>query len=172
MLWKIKDPNGDYLSSFEICNIEVKLFSYQGDTHREEMDRFIDLIFALYQLMPYSIGADLLKLLFKSSYTDSTFNSGSDSDFDYWVKWTVGYHYTAPFGIEPNILLNEASMLVEIEPCLPNLLYGTYTFEFYYELVIYRFELFLPFGSENYVANHYHVFTLTGNYFIQWNYIN
>lgn len=80
--WKMKNPNGDYLSKDNIDEILTKYYSLEGEDDYTEMSRLIDFASALYGLIPYSC-SDLLKVLIFPSYTSSTFTVGFDSNYDF-----------------------------------------------------------------------------------------
>ncbi|MBA7647542.1 hypothetical protein ES703_55314 [subsurface metagenome] len=169
--WKLLNPNGQYLQYHDIDNIQNNYFSLEGTSTYPELTRLWDLAFALYDLIPYSL-AGVLKELMTPNYITSTFTSFHDTNYDYGVKWTEGY-WDIPgdnyIGWYPNNMIEEASMLVDFITWIPDF-QGVSVLEFYWEIVVHHFvDSWSPFSGTHLVSHEY-AFTLSGDYFLEFNY--
>lgn len=169
--WKMKNPNGDYLSKDNIDEILTKYYSLEGEDDYTEMNRLVDFVSALYGFIPYSC-SDLLKALIVPSYTHSTFAVGYDTNYDFWVKWTEGYTdliIGSATGSVANNRLEEASMYLTLASWLPSIS-GAYSLEFSWEIVVHNYDSDFNFITYTTRVNHEYAFTLTGDYSLTFNF--
>lgn len=169
LCWKLKNPLGNYLNYDNIDEILTKYYSLDGLNQYTDMNRLVDLIFALYNLIPYSC-SDILKALIVPSYTHSTFIQGHDTNYDFWVKWTEGYTFVSAYAPQvPNNCIEEASMLLTFASWLPAIS-GMYTLEFSWEMVVYLYDRFFDWFSYITWVDADYAFTLTGSYSLSFNF--
>ena len=170
--WKLLNPNGQYLQYDDIDNIQNSYFSLEGTSEYPALTRLWDLAFSLYDLIPYSLEG-VLKTLIEPVYESSTFTSFHDTSYDYGVKWTEGYTYfnlPSAWGWMPNNNLEEASMLIDFNTWIPDF-QGVSVLEFHWEIVVHHFDAFWNFFTYQWSYSHEYAFTLSGDYFLEFNYI-
>ena len=169
--WKLLNPNGQYLEYDNIGNILNGYFSLEGTSEYTELTRLWDLAASIYDLIPYSLGG-VLRALVEPIYVGSTFTSFHDTNNDYGVKWTEGYTYfngPSALGWMPNNRLEEASMLVNFATWIPDI-QGVSVLEFYWEIVVHHYDDSYNFITYQHLLSHEYAFTLSGDYFLEFNY--